>query len=113
MAAHLLPSGYRLMWLLVMFDLPVVSAAERKAATAFRNDLLDLGFEMSQFSVYLRFCPSDAQVSTFCRAIESVLPESGRVNIVQLTDKQYERVIEFQGKTRKPPPKTPEQFSFF
>jgi len=38
-----------------MFDLPVVEKAERKAATEFRNALLDLGFEMSQFSVYMRF----------------------------------------------------------
>ena len=47
-------SGYRLMWLVVMFDLPVIEREERKAATAFRNDLLDMGFEMSQFSVYVR-----------------------------------------------------------
>jgi CRISPR-associated protein Cas2 len=50
------------MWMVVMFDLPVVEKAERKAATAFRNTLLDQGFEMSQFSVYMRFCTSSAQV---------------------------------------------------
>ena len=37
-------SGYRLMWMIVMFDLPVVEKAERKAATEFRNALLDLGW---------------------------------------------------------------------
>ena len=37
-------SGYRLMWVVVMFDLPVVEKAERKAATEFRNGLLDAGF---------------------------------------------------------------------
>ena len=42
------------MWVIVMFDLPVVEKAERKAATDFRNALLDMGFEMSQFSVYLK-----------------------------------------------------------
>ena len=36
------------MWVVVMFDLPVVEKAERKAATDFRNSLLDLGFEMAQ-----------------------------------------------------------------
>ena len=35
-------SGYRVMWMLVMFDLPVVEKEERKAATAFRNYLLEL-----------------------------------------------------------------------
>ena len=51
-------SGYRMMWLYVMFDLPVGTKAERKAATRFRQSLLDDGFEMAQFSVYLRFAES-------------------------------------------------------
>jgi len=46
------------MWLYVMFDLPVGTKAERKAATQFRKFLLDEGFEMAQFSVYLRFAVS-------------------------------------------------------
>ncbi len=44
------------MWLMVMFDLPVTEKEQRKEATYFRNRLLDLGFEMIQFSVYMRFC---------------------------------------------------------
>ena len=36
------------MWVWVLFDLPVLTSAERKRATRFRNDLLDLGFEMVQ-----------------------------------------------------------------
>ncbi|WP_197387472.1 CRISPR-associated endonuclease Cas2 [Ralstonia pseudosolanacearum] len=44
------------MWLLTMFDLPVGTKAERKAATSFRHFLQDQGFEMAQFSVYMRFC---------------------------------------------------------
>lgn len=40
-------TGYRLMWMLVMFDLPVLEPEERRAATQFRNQLLDLGFEMA------------------------------------------------------------------
>ena len=43
------------MWMLVMFDLPVVQKNERKAAADFRHTLLDIGFEMSQFSVYFVF----------------------------------------------------------
>ena len=43
------------MWVVVMFDLPVVEKVEQKAATEFRNGLLDVGFAMSQFSVSVRF----------------------------------------------------------
>jgi CRISPR-associated protein Cas2 len=106
-------SGYRLMWMIVMFDLPVLEKAERKAATDFRNALLDMGFEMSQFSVYMRFCSSQAQVDTYCKDIQSVLPTGGKVNILQFTDKQYERIISFQGRKKNPPAKTPDQFDLF
>lgn len=106
-------SGYRLMWMVVMFDLPVVEKAERKAATEFRNALLDMGFEMSQFSVYMRFCTSPAQVDTYCKRVECVLPVGGKVNILQFTDKQYERIMSFHGKAKQPANKTPDQFDLF
>lgn len=106
-------TGYRLMWMVVMFDLPVVERAERKAATEFRNTLLDMGFEMSQFSVYMRFCTSSAQVDTYCKKVESALPEGGKVNILQFTDKQYERIISFHGQTKQPAKKAPDQFDLF
>ncbi len=46
------------MWLICMFDLPVMTDSERKKASRFQNDLLDEGFEMAQFSVYMRHLPS-------------------------------------------------------
>ena len=96
-----------------MFDLPVVEKSERKAATDFRNGLLDMGFEMSQFSVYVRFCTSPAQVETYCKRVERTLPHGGKVNILQFTDKQYERIISFLGKSKQPDFKMPDQFALF
>ena len=88
-------SGYRLMWILVMFDLPVLEKVERKAATDFRKALLDMGFEMSQLSVYMRFCTSQTQIDTYAKRVESILPAGGKVNLLQFTDKQYERILTF------------------
>jgi CRISPR-associated protein Cas2 len=101
------------MWMVVMFDLPVMTKTERKAATGFRNTLLDLGFEMSQFSVYMRFCTSSAQIDTLCERVESALPDGGKVNILQFTDKQFERILTFHGRTKLPPQKAPDQFALF
>ena len=106
-------TGYRLMWMVVMFDLPVVEKAERRAATDFRNALLDMGFEMSQFSVYMRFCTSGTQVETYCKRVELALPVGGKVNILQFTDKQYERIISYQGQAKQPAKKAPDQFDLF
>lgn len=101
------------MWILVMFDLPVMEKDERKAAASFRNNLLDMGFEMSQFSVYMRFCSSQAQVDTYAKRVEAILPKGGKVHILQFTDKQYERIITYHGKAKQPAHKTPEQFNLF
>lgn len=106
-------SGYRLMWIVVMFDLPVITKMERKAANDFRKSLLDMGFEMSQLSVYARFCSSQTQIETYCKRVERELPEGGKVNVLQFTDKQYERIITFRGRKKVMDGKAPDQFELF
>ncbi len=106
-------SAYRLMWVLVMFDLPVDTPAERKAATDFRNDLLDLGFERCQYSVYLRFVEGREQATTTTRRVESVLPAGGRVYVLYFTDKQYTGIVRFENRKRRKPPANPEQYALF
>lgn len=101
------------MWMLVMFDLPVLTKAERKAACKFRQTLLDMGFQMSQFSVYLRHCHSQTQLDTYAKHVEAALPPCGKVHILQFTDKQYERILTFHGSSRQTDLKTPEQFTIF
>ena len=51
-------SEYRVMWVLVFFDLPTETKKERKAAATFRKELMGNGFTMFQFSIYIRQCPS-------------------------------------------------------
>ena len=51
-------SEYRVMWVLVFFDLPTETKKERKAAADFRKKLLSDGFLMFQFSIYIRHCAS-------------------------------------------------------
>ena len=46
--------GDKYLYILVMFDLPVVTNEERKVATQFRNFLLKDGYIMLQFSIYIR-----------------------------------------------------------
>ena len=105
--------GYRMMWLYVMFDMPVGKHGERKAATSFRKFLLDEGFEMAQFSVYLRFCESKEAAETHIGHIREALPKSGKVHLVTITDKQYGNARIFTGKKGEPRPKNPDQLALF
>ena len=50
-------SEYRIMWILVFFDLPTDTKKERKAAAEFRKQLISDGVIMFQFSIYMRHCP--------------------------------------------------------
>ena len=106
-------SGYRLMWIFVMFDLPVTTREQARAATKFREFLLDEGFEKSQFSVYARFCNGKEQFETYMRRIEACLPDRGDVHILSFTDRQYENIVRFSGQRRRRQRKNPDQLALF
>ncbi len=106
-------SGYRLMWIFVMFDLPVTTKDQARAATKFREFLLDEGFEKSQFSVYARFCNGKEQFETYMRRVELRLPDRGDVHILSFTDRQYENIVRFSGQSRRKPRKNPDQLALF
>ena len=106
-------SGYRLMWIFVMFDLPVGTKEQSRAATKFREFLLDEGFEMSQFSIYARFCNGKEQLETYLRRIENNIPERGDIHVLNFTDKQYENIVRFSSQSRQRQQKNPEQLVMF
>jgi CRISPR-associated protein Cas2 len=106
-------SGYRLMWIFVMFDLPVATKQQSREATKFREFLLDQGFEMSQFSVYARFCSGRESYAAHLRRIERNLPEKGEIHVLTFTDKQYENIVRFSSQRRKRPRKNPDQLALF
>ena len=106
-------SGYRLMWIFVMFDLPVDTKEHAREATKFREFLLDEGFEMSQFSIYARFCNGKEHYKTYLRRIEANLPERGEVHVLTFTDKQYENIVRFSSQRRRKPRENPDQLALF
>ena len=77
------------MRMLVFFDLPVVTRAERRAYAQFRRFLLNDGFDMIQFSVYGRILNgNDAQDKHLKRLIANLPPE-GSVRLLTVTEKQF------------------------
>lgn len=77
------------MWCVVMFDLPVETKAQRRAATQFRDLLLDQGFMMVQFSVYARYTPTLGGNRTSMEFIKQNIPAKGKVRILNLSDHQW------------------------
>ncbi len=106
-------SGYRLMWIFVMFDLPVGTKQQSREATQFREFLLDQGFEMSQFSIYARFCNGKDSYESHLKRIERNLPEKGDIHVLTFTDKQYENIVRFSSQRRQRQRKNPDQLALF
>lgn len=93
-------SGYRWMWVIVMFDLPVDTKAARRRYAVFRKGLITDGFVQMQFSVYLRHASSRENADVHMARVESMVPEDGEVRVMCITDKQFERMRVFWGKRR-------------
>ena len=91
-------SEYRIMWVLVLFDLPTETKKDRKAASEFRKKLLKDGFTMFQFSIYVRHCASQENADVHIKRVKSSLPEYGQVGIFCITDKQFGNIEIFYGK---------------
>ena len=77
------------MWVFVLFDLPTETAAERKIAASFRKKIMNDGFQMFQFSIYLRHCASRENADVHISRVRKLLPEKGKVGIMCVTDKQF------------------------
>ena len=86
------------MRIIVLFDLPVTSATERKSATKFRNFLLKDGYYMLQFSVYSRVCNGNDAVEKHFKRIKNNLPSNGAVRLLTITEKQYQNMQILLGK---------------
>ena len=91
-----------------MFDLPVKTKAQRRAATQFRNFLLGDGYHMVQYSVYARVCAGRDSVGTHKRRIKLALPPAGSVRMLIITEKQYRAIELLVGKPT--PYDKPQQF---
>ena len=106
-------SEYRIMWILVFFDLPTETKKERKAASDFRKNLQRDGFTMFQFSIYMRHCASSENAAVHMKRVRSFLPELGSVGMICITDKQFANIELFYGKKPKSPNTPGQQLELF
>lgn len=106
-------NAYRIMWVLVFFDLPTETPKERKIYARFRKNIMKDGFQMFQFSIYLRHCASAENAEVHIKRVKSILPEKGHVGIMTITDKQFGMMEIFRGKEAAKPVDVPQQLELF
>ena len=79
----------RFMRVFVMFDLPILTADERRNYRKFRKFLIKNGFVMLQESVYAKLTLNVTAARTVMDNIKRNTPEKGLVQILMVTEKQF------------------------
>lgn len=102
-------SGYRKMVLFVMFDISTETKKDLEKYRKFRTKLLELGFIMFQYSIYIRFCRSLAIAQKYEKKIEQNAPNNGSIRVMKVTESQYENMKTIENYHEKTEEKIREQ----
>ena len=80
-------NAYRIMWVMVLYDLPTDTKENIKASNLFRKRLIDDGFSLFQFSMYIRHCPSRENAEVHIKRVKNILPKQGKVAIINFLNR--------------------------
>ena len=84
--------SYRFMRVIVFFDLPVETAAERRAYSKFRKFLIKSGFIMVQNSVYSKLALNMTVSDSIMKKVRDSAPAKGIIQMLAVTEKQYTKM---------------------
>lgn len=73
----------------VMFDLPVLTASDRRAYRIFKKQLIKSGFIMMQESIYVKLCLNATAARVVADNVRSFKPPKGLVQLMIVTEKQF------------------------
>lgn len=88
-------------WIMAMFDLPTVTAEEKRAATAFRHLLEDNAFHRVQWSVYARYLHNAVSAVPLVTRLRTNLPDRGALCVLRLTDAQWATADRYIGRAKQ------------
>ena len=80
------------MRIMVFFDLPTITPANRKDYANFIKYLIKNGFIMMQESVYSKLALNSTVVNSIVNGIKNNKPPEGIVQIITLTEKQFSKM---------------------
>jgi CRISPR-associated protein Cas2 len=80
------------MRIIVFFDLPVLTAANRRAYRDFRKYLLKSGFMMMQESVYCKLVQNSSVADSVIHNLIQNKPQEGLIQALKVTEKQFSKM---------------------
>lgn len=92
---------FRFMRVMVFFDLPMLTKKDVREYTKFRKYLISQGFVMIQKSVYSKIALNGTASNAIIDNLKKNLPEIGLVQILVITEKQYQGIEFLVGEGQK------------
>lgn len=89
------------MRVIVFFDLPTATTADRREYARFRRYLIKSGFLMMQESVYTKLALNQNVAATICKELKSIKPPSGIVQVLVITEKQFSKIETVVGSVKR------------
>lgn len=80
------------MRVIVFFDLPTLSVEDRREYAKFRKFLIKGGFIMLQESVYTKMALNKTVADSVTESVRRNKPPKGLVQLMTVTEKQYNRM---------------------
>ena len=80
------------MRVIVFFDLPTLTCENRREYAKFRKFLIKSGFMMVQESVYTKMALNQSVATSVIESIRKNKPPEGLVQMLTVTEKQYNRM---------------------
>ena len=90
--------SYRYMRVIVFFDLPTTTLADKREYSRFRKHLLKSGFLMLQESVYCKLALNQTVSNAIISNVKKNKPLDGLVQVLAITEKQFSRIEIITGK---------------
>ena len=85
------------MRILVFFDLPVITADNKRNYRKFRKNLIKNGFMMMQESVYCRLVLNQNVAEAVIKELKKQRPPEGLVQVLTVTEKQFSKMVFITG----------------
>ena len=89
------------MRVIVFFDLPMLTKKDVRQYTYFRKYLISQGFVMIQKSVYSKIALNNTASDAIIGNLKKNLPETGLVQILTITENQYQSMEFLVGEGQK------------
>lgn len=101
------------MRIIVFFDLPTDTAADRRNYRNFRKLLITNGFYMMQESVYCRMVLNKSIENSVIQTLKKNCPETGCVEVLTVTEKQFSKIEYLAGEKKNDVVDTDERLVIF